>query len=128
MLILLHRRSLCAALVLVFLTAATTQRLVAHAQTFHAARSFGVGSSKGRADIKLAYPTIVSAPSIATRLALNRVVLDFVLSNYFGASRKTAASPQALATDFFRYYANEYAGARKLHIFAQSYLLDRACE
>jgi len=124
---LLYRRGVLAALAVVFLTAAaTTPRLVTRAQNFHAVRSFGVGSSKREAEIKLSYPSIAGGPSIAARSALNHAVLNFVLGNEFGQSRKPASSPKALAADFFTAYENYYASSRKMHTFAQPYLLERA--
>jgi Protein of unknown function (DUF3298) len=117
-------RALSIALV-AMLSIAAAPRLVTHMQSFHAKRVFGSASSGGSAEVTLKYPEIVSAPSSAARRSLTREISAFVLNDYFGASEKAAASPQALAADFFNAYADFYRTSVKLHNFAQPYFLVR---
>ncbi len=109
------------------LTIAMTSPLVTQERSFHAAHSLGSGAAAGSAEVTLKYVQIVGAPSSAARSTLSREVARLVLWDPFSPSQKAiaAASPQALATDFFAAYADYYSSSKRAGLFVPSFLLDR---
>ena len=109
------------------LTIATTSPLVTQGRSFHAAHTLGSGASAGSAEVTLKYVQIVSAPSAAARSSLSREVSKLILWDPFSPSQKAmaAASPQALAADFFAAYWDYYSSSKRAGIFVDSFLLDR---